>query len=433
MICSSVGISAGTETVGFGVRGIVVVEAPGTSSTSSTVVASTVPAVLSELIGAAVVAARSERERERGDEGQSEGAAHRGRRYRGTVVSGPRATRRGDGLDRPQQRRHEPVGAGDDGVVLAVDAERLGARDRVEQLDLAPQRHDAVAHRDDDRGRHVDLSDPRARREVADRAAGLEHHPPVVRGGLLHRPRLPREGLALQVELLGQPLARLGRRDPGEGGEPGQAEEREPLAAELGEVRRRRAQHQAVDPFAVAVPHQLGDRAAHRVADGDEPVDAERVGDGDHVVGEVLETERPLAADPACRGRDGRTRTRGSAGPSGCVARVPVDVGRRRPAVEEGDRGRTGRAAEVAHEDRAAALELDVVPRRERSGPGLASVATSVAQARSTFRTRTRSSPFGASYDTHCPASAPTRAAPSGAVGLITSRPSICSSMWPTR
>ena len=46
----------------------------------------------------------------------------------------------GDGLDRPQQRRHEAVGVGDDGVVLAVDAERLGARDRLEQLDLAPQR-----------------------------------------------------------------------------------------------------------------------------------------------------------------------------------------------------------------------------------------------------------------------------------------------------
>ena len=248
-----------------------------------------------------------------------------------------------------------------------------------------------------------------------------------MRGGLLHRPRLPCQALALQVELLGQPFARLCRGDPGERRESGQAEERESLAAQLGEVRRRRAEHQAVDPFAVPVPHQLGDRATHRVADRDEPVDPERVGDGDDVVGDVVETERSLAADPA-------SVTPVVVGEhvvvlgERSVARVPVDVGSRGPAVEQGDRRRAGRSGELTQMDRAASLELDVVPRRERGGRDLVGDGD-VAQARSTFRTRTRSSPFGAWYDTHWPASAPTSAAPSGAVGLMTSRPPICSSM----
>ncbi len=121
------------------------------------------------------------------------------------------------------------------------------------------------------------------------------------------------QALALEVELLGQPLARLGRRDPGEGGEAGQTEERQPLAAELGEVGRGGAQDQAIDAFAVPVPHQLGDSTSHRVADRDEPIDAERVGDGDHIVGDVVEPERPLARGSRARGHDGRTRTRGTA------------------------------------------------------------------------------------------------------------------------
>ena len=37
---------------------------------------------------------------------------------------------------------------------------------------------------------------------------------------------------------------------------------------------------------------ELGDRAAHRVADGDEAVDAQLAGEGGDVVGAVLEAER---------------------------------------------------------------------------------------------------------------------------------------------
>src|SRR5204862_862561 len=57
------------------------------------------------------------------------------------------------------------------------------------------------------------------------------------------------------------------------------------------EVPRGRRQHQALDPVAMAVPRQLGDRTAERVADGDEALDAKSVGHGGDVVGAVRETE----------------------------------------------------------------------------------------------------------------------------------------------
>ena len=80
--------------------------------------------------------------------------------------------------------------------------------------------------------------------ERPDRAARLEDHPPVVVGGLLGRPRRPRAGLALQVQLRRQPAPRLRRSEAGEGGEPGETEEREALVAVGVEVRRRGRQHE---------------------------------------------------------------------------------------------------------------------------------------------------------------------------------------------
>ena len=64
-------------------------------------------------------------------------------------------------------------------------------RDRLEQLDLAAQRHDLVVHRDDDGRRHVDLAEPLVGAERADRPAGLEHHPPVVARRPARRPTAP--------------------------------------------------------------------------------------------------------------------------------------------------------------------------------------------------------------------------------------------------
>ena len=149
-----------------------------------------------------------------------------------------------DGLDGPRQQRGE-LPLGEDRVVVAVDAERLAVLDRLEQPDLAAHRHDVVAHRHDRAGRHVDLGEPRAGVVRADRLAGLEHHPPVVLGDLLQRPRLPGGRLALQVELVQRPRAGLRRCQPGDAGQAAEADEAELLLPRRAEVGRRRAEHQA--------------------------------------------------------------------------------------------------------------------------------------------------------------------------------------------
>ena len=40
------------------------------------------------------------------------------------------------------------------------------------------------------------------------------------------------------------------------------------------------------------MPQQLGDRTAHRIADGDQVLDLQHIGQRGHVVGAVGETER---------------------------------------------------------------------------------------------------------------------------------------------
>ena len=134
----------------------------------------------------------------------------------------------------------------------------------------------------------------------------------------------------------------------------------------------------------MAAPDELGDRAAHRVADRDDPVEAERVGEGGDVVGALLEAERLGRADAAAvaavvEGDDvevlGERR----------VARPPVEVGRRRPAVQQHERRRAGRSGELAHERAPATGEPDVsaaghapaVPgRRSPSVPPVVSIET---------------------------------------------------------
>ena len=49
----------------------------------------------------------------------------------------------------------------------------------------------------------------------------------------------------------------------------------------------------------MALPDQLGDRAAHRVADGHEAVDLQLGGERGDVVGALLEAERLGRAQPA--------------------------------------------------------------------------------------------------------------------------------------
>ncbi len=58
-----------------------------------------------------------------------------------------------------------------------------------------------------------------------------------------------------------------------------------------GEVAGRRAKHEAGDTIRMSLPNQLGDRSAHRVADGHESIEIECVSQRSHVVGAVGEPE----------------------------------------------------------------------------------------------------------------------------------------------
>ena len=150
-------------------------------------------------------------------------------------------------------------------------------------------------------------------------------------------PLVPLLGLALQVELLGQPGLGLRGGDPGEAGQSGDPEEPESFLAARPEVRGRGTQHQTVDPLAVSLPHQRGDRTAHAVPDGDDPLDAQHVAGRHRVVGTVGEGE-PLARPDAAAVAavvEGDHRAHPA---ERVVAPEPVEVGRGRPAVEEQQR-----------------------------------------------------------------------------------------------
>ncbi len=131
----------------------------------------------------------------------------------------------------------------------------------------------------------------------------------------------------------------------GPGHQRGQAEHRRgrPLAGPpADEVAAGGAQHEAADPLGVAAPDELGDRAPHRVADRDEPVDAEHVGQRDGVVGAVLEAEPPSRPDAAAvaavvdRHDVEVSREHGE-------AREPVERRVGRPPVQQDQRRRAGR------------------------------------------------------------------------------------------
>ena len=68
---------------------------------------------------------------------------------------------------------------------------------------------------------------------------------------------------------------------PGHRRQPGEPGEVEALVAQPVEVRRGGAQHQTLQALGAVTGEELGHGTAHRVADGDEPVDAHSVGHRD--------------------------------------------------------------------------------------------------------------------------------------------------------
>ena len=247
--------------------------------------------------------------------------------------------------------------------MVAIDPKRLRLRDALEQANLTAYRHYPIAHGDEYGGGHVDVGDPFTRVELADRPPSLQHHAPVVQRGLLNRPRLPLAALALQVELLREPLPGLRRSEAGQGCHARQADEAQLLLAGREEVRRSGAQREPTDALGVPAPDELSDRTTHRVTDRDDLVDAEHVAHGKCIVGAVLQAEGLLRTDAAAvaavieRNHSIMTRERP-------VTREPVEVRARCPAVQQQQGRRVGWPGHGAHEGGASSGQLHRRPVR---------------------------------------------------------------------
>ena len=139
--------------------------------------------------------------------------------------------------------------------------------------------------------------------EAPDGVGGLDDAAGVVAGQLPQGPPPQRLGHAGGQEAGGcvpaaarrRHHARDGQRQT-EGTETGEAHAVVHAAAEVAAGG---AQHQPLDAVTMAPPEQLGDRATHRVAGGEEAVDLEDIGQRGDVVGAVGEPEARGADSPA--------------------------------------------------------------------------------------------------------------------------------------
>ena len=130
------------------------------------------------------------------------------------------------------------------------------------------------------------------------------------------------------------------------------------------------AQHHPEGVLAMAVPHELRDGPAHRVADDDRPVDAEHVQRRHRIVGAVGEAHRALGTDAATVTAvvDGHHAVvLGQRGVGG----EPVGVGGDPDAVQEEDRRCAGRRGLVADEGRPAPRQLQRTTGRQPRNPTL--------------------------------------------------------------
>ena len=100
----------------------------------------------------------------------------------------------------------------------------------------------------------------------------------------------------------------------------------------------------------MATPQQLGDGAAHRVTEDDEPIESDRVGHRGDVVGAILEPERPTWSDAVAVAPVVERQHPEVLGER-LVDPEEVEVGRGGPPVEEHQRRRAGRSGDVAQGD----------------------------------------------------------------------------------
>ena len=182
----------------------------------------------------------------------------------------------------------------------------------------------------------------------------FQHGADVVAPELVEGPA-PAGGVdQLLGDLLGDPLDGRKRSQPQPAHDQPEPGELDPLMPASPEVTARGAQHQAIDPPGVAVPHELSDRPAHRVADGDEGVDGQMIGDGNDVVGTGVEAEGIRGAQtppvPSVIERhDAELATERAKGGE------PVEPPGRGQTVQEDDRRRSPRPAELTDEGRSPA------------------------------------------------------------------------------
>ena len=184
---------------------------------------------------------------------------------------------------------------------------------------------------------------------------------------------------------------------------------------------------ESLDAVTVALPRQLRDRATHRIADRDERVDAEPVGERSHVVGAIGEGEVVRVADAASVTA---MVERDHAEPfTECgVTGEPVEVRGGCPAVQEDDDGCTGGPRDLAVEGGAPSDQFDVTTGRQAG--------TVFVDQFETFTMDTETlAPFSSVIETLSPADPPRRADPMGETGLMTSIEGsvVFSSMWPMR
>ena len=135
--------------------------------------------------------------------------------------------------------------------------------------------------------------------------------------------------------------------------------EQDRLARRAAERTTRGAEHEAGDDIAMAAPQQLSDRPAHRVADDRHRSEVEHLDEGGDVVGTVGEAERHLrlqAAAVAAVIEGDNIEALGKR----VVARDPVEVGGRRPPVEQHDRRCAVRPGQMADKRAPAAGKVDV-------------------------------------------------------------------------
>jgi len=160
--------------------------------------------------------------------------------------------------------------------VIAVQLEDGGAGNRGGEPALPAGRYDLVAGGDHHRGWDPYLPDPVGRGELADRVDGRERRAQAGPPQLALGPR-PGDRVVDRSEQRTTDRTRADQPDhrvPGErGGHRRQRQRDQVLVGRLPDIAGGAAQDQTGQPLRVSPVQQLGDDAAHRVPDRDEPVD----------------------------------------------------------------------------------------------------------------------------------------------------------------